>query len=83
MMTFLFGWLRTECWVACSIRMHRISSSQNSVLEELREVTQGLERLSRAEHDLVKDVHPAVSVIRERVEDMHGAVVSERSSEKQ
>jgi hypothetical protein len=35
-------------------------------LEELHEMTQRIEKLSRAEHDLISDVHPQVSEIKDR-----------------
>jgi len=82
MMMWLLAWIGMGCWIVCFIWMHRISSRQNAMLEELREVTDRIERVSRAEHDLIKEVHPAVSDIKERVEDVHGAVTSERNSGK-
>lgn len=81
MITYLVGWIGLGCWIVCFWWMHRISSRQDSMLEELHEMTQRIERLSRAEHDLIKEVHPTVSDIKERVDDMHGAVVSERGPE--
>jgi uncharacterized protein (UPF0335 family) len=59
--------------------MHRISSRQNAVLEELREVTTRIEKLSQAEHDLISDVHPQVSEIKEHVQDVKEVVSPERS----
>jgi len=44
------------------------------MLEELREVTTRIEKLSLAEHDLIKDVHPQVSEIKEHVEDVREVV---------
>jgi len=54
--------------------MHRISSKQNALLEYLREQGKGIERLSRLEHDLIKEVHPQVSVIKEGMEEVIAAV---------
>ena len=59
--------------------MHRISSRQNATLEELHEMTARIEKLSRAEHDLISDVHPHVSEIKEKVENVREVVSSERS----
>lgn len=53
--------------------MHRISSRQDATLEAR------IEKLSRAEHDLISDVHPQVSEIKEQVETVREAVSSERS----
>jgi predicted transcriptional regulator len=70
------------CWAVCFWWMHRISSRQDSMLKELNEMAQRIEKVSRAEHDLIKEVHPVVADIKERVEDVHGAVVSEGSTER-
>ena len=69
----------TLCWIVCFWWMHRISSRQNAVLEELREVTTRIEKLSQAEHDLIKDVHPQVSEIKEHVQDVKQVVSPEKS----
>ena len=50
--------------------MHRISSRQDAVLKELHDMTSWIEELSRAEHDLIQDVHPQVSEIKEQVENV-------------
>ena len=49
------------------------------MLEELREMTTRIERLSQAEHDLIRDVHPQVSEIKEQVENVRDVVSSEKS----
>jgi hypothetical protein len=36
------------------------------VLEEVHEMTMRIERLSQSEHDLISDVHPQVSEIKEQ-----------------
>jgi predicted transcriptional regulator len=54
--------------------MHRISSRQDSLLEELHEMTTRIEKLSQAEHDLIRDVHPKVGEIKEHIEDVREAV---------
>ena len=59
--------------------MHRISCRQDAMLEELHEMTARIEKLSRAEHDLMSDVHPQVSEIKEHVENVREVVSSERS----
>ena len=43
-------------------------------------MTARIERLSRAGHDLISDVHPQVSEIKEHVENVREAVSSEKSS---
>ena len=76
---FVLGWIGTLCWIVCFWWMHRISSRQNATLEELHEMTARIEKLSRAEHDLISDVHPQVNEIKEKVENVREAVSSERS----
>lgn len=44
------------------------------MLKELHDVTKRIEKLSEAEHDLIRDVHPQVSEIKERVETVKEAV---------
>jgi len=58
----------TACWVVCFIWMHRISTRQDNVLKELHEMAQRIERFSKAEHELIREVHPQVSEIKESVE---------------
>lgn len=60
----------TVCWGACFLWMHRISTKQNALLDQLREQGKRLEKLSRIEHDLMKEVHPQVSEIKEGMEEM-------------
>ena len=74
-----FAVLDFGCWVVCFWWMHRISSRQNAMLEELHEVTKRIEKLSQAEHDLMSDVHPQVSEIKEHVQNVEEAVSPEKS----
>ena len=46
------------------------------MLEELREMTTRIEKLSQAEHDLISEVHPQVSEIKEHVQDVREVVSS-------
>ena len=64
----ILTWLGISCWVVCFWWMYRISSRQDAMLKELHEMTQRIERLSEAEHDLIRDVHPQVGEIKEHVE---------------
>jgi hypothetical protein len=67
-MELLTFWLTIAggvCWAVCFWWMHRISKRQDSVLCELREQAKRIERLSKAEHDLIKEVHPKVDEIQE------------------
>ena len=69
-MALVLSLIGTGCWIVCFWWMHRISSRQNAVLEEVHEMTARIEKLSRAEHDLIRDVHPQVSEIKEHVENV-------------
>ena len=58
--------------------MHRLSTKQNVLLDQLREQGKRIEKLSKIEHDLIKEVHPQVSEIKEGMETMI-AVVKENT----
>ena len=62
------------CWTVCFWWMHRISSRQDALLEELHEMTRRIEKLSKVEHDLIRDVHPKVNEIKKHVENVKDAV---------
>jgi predicted transcriptional regulator len=79
----ILTWAGMGCWIVCFWWMHRLSARQESMLKELHEMTGRIEHLSRAEHDLIKEVHPTVSDIKERVEDVQDAVGSEGKPGKQ
>jgi hypothetical protein len=64
----------TLCWVACFWWMQRISAKQNTLLVQLHAQGKRIEKLSRLEHDLIKEVHPQVSEIKEGMETMVAAV---------
>jgi len=48
------------------------------MLEELHEMTRRIEKLSKAEHDLMSDVHPQVDEIKEHVQNVREAVSPEK-----
>lgn len=74
MFVLALTWIGIGCWIICFWWMHRISSRQDSMLEELHEVAKRIERLSQAEHDLIRDVHPKVGEIKEQVETVKEAI---------
>jgi uncharacterized protein YdeI (YjbR/CyaY-like superfamily) len=59
--------------------MRRLSVKQNDLLDQLREQGKRIEKLSKIEHDLIKEVHPQVNEIKEGMEEMM-AVVKENSA---
>ena len=68
----------TVCWGVCFWWMRQLSVKQNYLLDQLRDQGQRIEKLSRVEHDLIKEVHPQVSEIKEGMEEMM-AVVKENA----
>ena len=73
----LVAWLTiidTICWGACFWWMYTISSKQNRLLKQLGEQAARIEKLSRAEHDLIREVHPQVEEIKEGVREVKEAV---------
>ena len=77
MTVLVLSWLGVVCWPVCFWWMHRISVRQNSLLKELHEMTARIEQVSEAEHDLIQEVHPKVSEIKERVENVQKAVATD------
>ncbi len=73
-LAFWMTLIGTVCWGICFWWMYRISEKQNSLLDQLTEQGKRIERLSKIEHDLIKEVHPQVSDIKEGMEEMIAAV---------
>jgi len=69
----------TVCWMVCFWWMYRLSTKQNILLDQLREQGKRIEKLSKAEHDLIKEVHPQVGEIKEGMDEMI-AVVKENTN---
>ena len=68
----------TVCWGVCFWWMRRLSNKQSALLDQLREQGKRIEKLSRIEHDLIKEVHPQVNEIKEGMDEMI-AVVKENA----
>ena len=64
----------TLCWIVCFWWMHRISRNQTAFLDQLHGQGKRIEKLSKAEHDLIKEVHPQVGEIKEGMNAMVAAV---------
>jgi len=60
----------TLCWVVCFWWMYRISAKQNALLDQLHAQGKRIEKLSKIEHDLIKEVHPQVNEIKEGMVEM-------------
>ena len=63
-------WVGTGAWVICFWWMHRISTRQDALLTELRE-------LARTQHDLLREVHPDVGELKVHVVEEQGAKINE------
>ena len=81
-MALILAWVGIACWVVCFWWMHRLSARQQATLKELHEVAKRIEKLSKAEHDMLQEVHPAVEKIKESVKDVAVAVSADDSSGK-
>ncbi len=64
----------TVCWGICFWWMGRISSKQNRLMDQLRDQGRRIEKLSKVEHDLIKEVHPQVGEIKDGMDEMIAAV---------
>ena len=64
----------TLCWLVCFWWMYRISAKQNALLAQLHAQGKRIEKLSKLEHDLIKEVHPQVGEIKEGIDTMVAAV---------
>jgi hypothetical protein len=74
--TSLAFWLTltgTLCWGVCFWWMYRISAKQSALLDQLHAQGKRIEKLSRLEHDLIKEVHPQVGEIKEGMDAMVAA----------
>jgi hypothetical protein len=62
---YVLTWVGTSAWVICFWWMHRISSRQDALLEELKE-------LAKVQHDILREVHPDVGEIKAHVVEEQG-----------
>jgi hypothetical protein len=72
-LSFLMTLGGSVCWVFCFWWMRRLSLKQNALLDRLGEQGKRIEKLSRIEHDLIKEVHPQVNQIKEGMDEMKAA----------
>ena len=71
---FWLTWIGLACWGLCFWWMHRISTRQDALLAQLKAQGRRIEALSKAEHDLIKEVHPQVGEIMEGVQEVVDSV---------
>ncbi|HWF18322.1 MAG TPA: hypothetical protein VG754_03600 [Verrucomicrobiae bacterium] len=67
LLVYWFSWVNTICWVVCFWWMHRISARQDAFMKALKDQGIRIERLSKVEHDMLKEVHPQVGEIKQAV----------------
>jgi hypothetical protein len=74
--TIAYGltWVGAAAWVVCFWWMHRISTRQDALLTELRE-------LAQTQHDILREVHPDVGEIKAHVVEEQGAKINEISEQ--
>lgn len=58
------------CWCVCFWWMHRISSRQDDMLEQLRRQGQRIENISKEEHAILEELHPNVEAIQKGVKEV-------------
>lgn len=58
------------CWCVCFWWMHRISSRQNAMLDQLRKQGQRIESISKEEHAILRELHPNVEAIQKGVDEV-------------
>ncbi len=78
---FLMTVAGTLCWVVCFWWMGRISAKQNKLMDQLSAQARRIEKLSKIEHDLIKEVHPQVGEIKEGMEEVIAAVKENTASQ--
>jgi len=69
-LSFLISLIDLACWILCFYWMFKLSRRQDSLLQAITEQTHRIERLSKAEHDLIKEVHPTVGEIKDKMEEV-------------
>jgi hypothetical protein len=68
--------LGTACWAVCFWWMYRISEKQNHLLDRLTEQGKRIEKLSKIEHDLIKD--EVIAAVKENTESNHHPVTGHK-----
>jgi hypothetical protein len=58
------------CWGVCFWWMHRISSRQDATLKQLQKQARRIEDISKAEHEILSDLHPSVQKIEKGVDEV-------------
>ena len=62
------------CWCICFWWMHRISTRENAVLDQLRKQAQRIEKISKEEHAILSELHPNVESIQKSVDEVSDEV---------
>ena len=62
------------CWCICFWFMHRISSRQDAVLDQLRKQAERIEKISKEQHAILAEVHPNVESIQKTVDEVSDEV---------
>jgi hypothetical protein len=65
---YVLTWIGTSAWVVCFWWMRRISTRQDALLIELKE-------LAKTQQDILKEVHPDVGEIKAHVVEEQGGKI--------
>jgi hypothetical protein len=74
MTTTLVTLLNFACWGVCFWWMHRISTRQDRLLSALSKQGHRIEKIAKDEHELLREMHPAVEDIKEGVREVRSSV---------
>ncbi|MGI8955575.1 MAG: hypothetical protein ACR2II_01515 [Chthoniobacterales bacterium] len=56
------------CWCICFWWMHRVSTRQDAMLEQLRRQARRIENVAKEEHAILTELHPNVEAIQKGVD---------------
>jgi septal ring factor EnvC (AmiA/AmiB activator) len=58
------------CWCVCFWWMHRISTRQDAMLDQLQRQAHRIEKVSKEEHEILTELHPKVQKIEKGIDEV-------------
>lgn len=58
------------CWCICFWWMHRVSTRQDDMLDQLRRQARRIENVAKEEHAILTELHPNVEAIQKGVDEV-------------
>ena len=58
------------CWCVCFWWMHRISTRQDAMLDQLQQQAHRIEKVSKEEHEILTELHPKVQDIQKGIDEV-------------